>query len=912
LKITYLKLVNYAGIWAGMDRTTFEADFTKGNSKIVLLFGKNGSGKTTILSALHPFMDSNNDNRTKLIMDGLEGYKEIHYEKDGHDYIIKHYYKSSNKSYIMKDGLELNDNGGIKTFKKIVEEELDVNAEYFKLFRIGSNVTNFIDLPTAQRKKFMGNFLPDIDEFLEYFATVKSKFSLIKKEVEYISDNIDKLDTEENLEILRESIESQIDMKQTEIKRLTALVNQAQGSIKTLDPDEKHTTDANPYEKKYNGSMLSLNDSKIKRQQYYSDYSDLSDFDYEMVENKILDIGKLITKFEDELSELTVESNKLKQELSTLRVSLNTKETSISDLESNESLNDLEKMKQEYQKKYDADSNYLGKNLERFSEYGDFSYGEIIPVSSTLQLLKTSLIDVKDNLSDADLQILHKLYTFDELTIDDLTDIKLSLASDITDSETSLDSLKEELSGLNSNLNQKDILDKRPSKCKIDECAFISNALQFSNIDEDIKSVEDKISDNKSNHKKILEQYGIIENVFNAISKLKKTLSRVPKDHSDILKKMDIISNEEEYVEAITASKQDILEVMDISDFTMFLKTKAVIDVNKGNLDNVNSKIKLVKKQSSVLKTLKKEKDDINSKIEGVKERLSEIVERKTKVKKNIEKKQFQLTIMDDLKTLFDKENEAQSTMDEFKQKYEDMDKLLNKLMILYTEARNHKMEYQAIELEVKPLDKQLKKVNLDISNLHEYEKRKAALQENFGYLETLKKVLDPTKGIPLHFIGNYLKETEKIANKLLDMAHNGRFRIKFELTSKDFFIKVKKESGDVLSDISIASQGEIALTTMSLSMAMIQQSLTSYNILYLDEIDGPLDTSNRRCFIDMIEEQIEELGLEQIFIISHNNEFDAYPAGLILLKNNDIDKDDLEFMVSKNIIFDIDDEYVA
>jgi DNA repair exonuclease SbcCD ATPase subunit len=50
-----------------------------------------------------------------------------------------------------------------------------------------------------------------------------------------------------------------------------------------------------------------------------------------------------------------------------------------------------------------------------------------------------------------------------------------------------------------------------------------------------------------------------------------------------------------------------------------------------------------------------------------------------------------------------------------------------------------------------------------------------------------------------------------------------------------------------------MASQGEIAITTISLSLALIEQSIGAYNILCLDEIDGPLDGDNRNNFINII-----------------------------------------------------------
>ena len=55
-----------------------------------------------------------------------------------------------------------------------------------------------------------------------------------------------------------------------------------------------------------------------------------------------------------------------------------------------------------------------------------------------------------------------------------------------------------------------------------------------------------------------------------------------------------------------------------------------------------------------------------------------------------------------------------------------------------------------------------------------------------------------------------------------------------------------------------------MAITTISLSLALIEQSIGNYNILCLDEIDGPLDSTNRTNFIDILNSQIDKLGIEQ------------------------------------------------
>ena len=142
-----------------------------------MITGPNGSGKTSILSTLHPFATNGSlDERSDIpiVQEGKEGYKEIHI-RDGMDsFVIKHFYTPkekthSVKSFIEKNGNELNPNGNVTSFKTIVEEELDIEMEYLKLARLGSNVTGFIDLKSTDRKAFMGKLLEEIDVYMKYY-----------------------------------------------------------------------------------------------------------------------------------------------------------------------------------------------------------------------------------------------------------------------------------------------------------------------------------------------------------------------------------------------------------------------------------------------------------------------------------------------------------------------------------------------------------------------------------------------------------------------------------------------------------------------------------------------------------------------------------------------------------------------
>ena len=183
MKINYLKLKNFVNIKVGMKKTEVEIDFSKSKNKLALLCGPNGSGKTSLLSELHPFANSGNMDvrgEANLIIEGKDGYKEIHIQDNEDLYIIKHYYMFSKKtksvkSFIMKNDVELNPNGNVKSFKEVVNDCLGIDQELLKLMRLGSNVTSLINMKSTNRKNFATKLFSDIEVYQGFYKKVSGK-----------------------------------------------------------------------------------------------------------------------------------------------------------------------------------------------------------------------------------------------------------------------------------------------------------------------------------------------------------------------------------------------------------------------------------------------------------------------------------------------------------------------------------------------------------------------------------------------------------------------------------------------------------------------------------------------------------------------------------------------------------------
>ena len=900
MKITRLKLENFLGIKHGMNKTEIEIDFSKCVNTITMILGRNGSGKSTILSQLHPFKDSFDD-RKDLIIDGVDGRKEIDYEVGDNTYKIVHIYSKIAQSFISKNGVELNDSGGVKTCEDIIRRELGLTKEYFKIGKIGSNTKNFVGFTAAERKNYIGTFI-NMDDYLTAFKTVKEKYTTAKKSISDISDKLRNIEDAQILAAKKTAITEALDNVYNTISE----AHITEGSLRTsIDIHKQSLSDSGDLQT----VIRSINDNKTLLDQYRNTVDENKerfknidiDEEVERIQKEITLKGSDLRVAMSEKSNQTLLLNdyekrqksvqmqieslgseddikKLNDDISVMNESLSEKQTAIS----NNPASPL--VRQMLGERKD-----INRNIAQFVEFSDFIekyFSELsaCDFSNTKQNIEYFLQpDFKESFER---QLHESVITINEKN-------KL------------LDNLKEELAKLEANENQLDILSKRPSECRIDGCPFIKEALKYKNVDSLIKNHRESIASMKE-HLDILNRKNDYLNdlfkIFNEfISKLENLNSRDNSIFKEFFRDKSIANIVSEPLSAFSKNRQTIIQNAESAN-QMFLEYISL----KHKLNNlIEARNKIVDANNSMKETFVKDLNDITHNINKINDKISEIDTTINSLNTNILSLQEELTVVMQYKTARDSmetisfeigsleiiKNDIISHTDGLKS---DSDKLST---ILTTISENNKQK--------DVLDADLRDIDLKMKIQEDLTKSLTDLNKEYNKLQCLFTALNPNTGIPLIMVQNYLGETETIANNLLNIAYGGDFSIKFNITDKEFLITVNSK-GNIKEDIKVASQGEMALTTISLSLALIQQATGDYNILSLDEIDGPLDKENRENFINILNSQINKLGIEQVFVISHNNAFDICPMDLILLNGNNVNKEDSVFMENKNIIFDV------
>ena len=206
------------------------------------------------------------------------------------------------------------------------------------------------------------------------------------------------------------------------------------------------------------------------------------------------------------------------------------------------------------------------------------------------------------------------------------------------------------------------------------------------------------------------------------------------------------------------------------------------------------------------------------------------------------------------------------------------------------------------IKHDLDPLQSEKENTNFALTSIQTYYDELSMYQEKFNTINTLKKYSSPTSGIQTIYMEMYMGKTLSMANQLLGMLFNGEYQLLPYIINENEFRIPFIGNGMSVDDISSGSTSQICMIGMIMNLVLLFQASNKYNIVFLDEIDGGLDTLNRGLFINTLYQLIHILNIDQLIMISHNIESDLSNVDLIKLKSNEDDSNDYR---NVNVIFD-------
>ena len=893
MRYLYARFEGYIGFYTGLGLTKLEIDFTKCKHNIVLISGMNGCGKSTLMSALSVFPDDSSS-----FVEFLDGRKVLRLlsGEDIYDINITSLSdgkggRKGTKAFIQKNGVELNENGNVTSYKEIIFSEFELDSNYISLSRLSSVDRGLGDKKPAERKKFASSIIENMEVYNNIYKTLNKKSLVLKSTINNLHTKIQNIGSKENLEITLKKYQEQYDSLNNELKRINAEIISIQ--VKN-----------------------SMDESEIKELERISgEFNSISQEVESILTNLSVFYHK--TKIKQELIEEKYQKNKELQAFYNSKIEIN-KNNWISGNERLETLSknilELEATLSSYESQ--------GKNLieDNFNK----SNNTLKSIEKELKSLGFNLDDVTllDNISNLLLfyqdfvERIDKFY--DGLNADDIPIIvnwnnNIEIAREELNSIIdNLNNTKEEISDLNANMRIISVLEDRPKKCNIDSCPFISSALdlkkKYKNISLDNKlstllEKEISLSDQVTKKNQYIDHLVFLSSKKTYFDEIRALILK----YSYLTSIFDGILTDFEFLSKVLILNQfndqrDPRKYIDgLAQLKLYYAELNLNNELKIKYDAYKDQVQLMNNNKALLNRMNDEKKDLLLNISDSKSEMDKYTTLENSISENLKieyEYYVEYTRYKDKKVLF---NSLKEKIDSYKSKS-------NKAMESVQNIAKLNDEISKINDQIQPISDSIDRINGQLILLNSYYEEYNQYIAKYNMIETVKKYCSPTGGgIQTIFIQLYMTKTLELSNQILSMLFNGQYKLlDFIINEKEFKIPFVGPSGLPADDISSGSMSQVEMMGMVINLALLYQASTKFNIAYLDEIGSGLDNHNQAEFIKVIYYISKYLNMEQVFLICHSLAVDESGVDIIRLK----DYEEFDNISSAgNIIYDYKEE---
>lgn len=880
-------MIGYIGIYNGLGLYELSIDFTKSLHKTILIKGENGSGKSTIMTALSPLPDDNSSfipgqqaEKEIIIRDFYITYKInfIHPVKNNGD---RDTTKAYIKKYIDNDVIELNANGNITSFKDILYSEFNLDPNFIALSQLSVNDRGLADKTPGERKKFAASIIETLEVYNAIYKTLSKRSSVFRSMVNNLSSKIDNIGDENKVRLTLDSLENRINTLSNTKTQLIEQMASYKSTINILD---------------HNGSIQSL---------YEDIYNKLISLDRNTGDNniKVQNCINRIERFND-LSRDTVMKHyiEVKELIDSLSVSIQIQESNINRLLSDRE-NDAKILRNKVEKlnSLKSESNYIdiGKEIHNCKVLIK-NYEKIFKnanIKNALSISKDEYITGLNILKDIKEVIdIFKSHVYMDVLSEAIGYIQMNSIPDIVIIENQINSIKDILSNDTIELkyyetlcDRASYLSLRPSNCTIESCGFISDALEASklNPEEKVQILSNNIKENSEKLELILNPTKIkMMNILEVINNIRVIFRYIDNYHIilDKLPNGTIFTDKKSLLTRIL--NHDTFE--DINDLYRFIEFSNIFDeyrIEVQKLKELEADYRLYESKNSIIEDILESINELNSNLNNITDSINENSLTLQENKIVLLNAKNTLIELDLLISLYNEQSEIEKNRNELTSQFNNIRSNIIKIKDNLNNINIVSGSIDGINKEMKPLMEDRDTVKHSLILLKDYTIELQDYKRRYEKVETIKYHSSPNTGIQTLFMDLYMNKIISLANELLSLLFNGEFVLEpFIINDKEFKIPCRG-SGLKNDDISSMSTSEVCMISMILSFAMLIQASTKYNVLKLDEIDGGLSTINRLHFLDVLDRQINMLDIEQCFMISHNTEIDFSNVDLILLK---------------------------
>ena len=878
MRITYIRLENYIGIYNGRGDDVLEIDLSQNVNPIVIIRGTNGSGKSTLLKSLTPINDDSN-----AIVPGVTGRKVIRYLHNGITYEIEYVHpidkegkRKQTRGQVYKYGPngkeELNPTWNVSSAKDIIYSLFNLDSNFLALSQLSSEDRGLADKRPAERKSFVSSIISGIEAYNAMYKIISKKHSMYKSLIQSLTAKINRIGNKEDLDLRYNTITKQVSQaisdRDASIQRIAMLrakldENNAEKLL------EEYTKIRDKYELNKKDRVLLANSLS----QYYKDRTSniytveertkfIRDEEMELSENKAKlpqweesykTASNEYSSCELKIANINTEINKKKSRLETF-IDADFSEEELGRY--NEAVDNLKAIESDISKlDYSIDNKSEYDRLkELFDMMNNFSYAIMDRYECITREDVDTLVARNSSFYENTLATITK-------EIEECTKARISTEADIGFYESLVEKTKN--------------LELKPKDCKFTDCVFIVEAIEAEKkkpkdalvkLSSKLKKLEDELKELNNNlhltneAKSFMDKLEALQVVFESN---KSYLTKIGAD--GIWKGfIESITNNttakflEEYIYRATNS-YNLLEAKEsVSKIVDSLKESAIkYNANKTIIDEINGDIERMEAERNGYER------DLNIAYEN----MGNYSALRDEYDCLIREAETNLPHLDKIQEIDLEMRELEKKANESKAKRDLIKELNAKILEESAVAERCKDNYN--ELIAQRDDIAHNKILID-----EYHKEMQEYTDNYERIEAIKYYVSPNTGIQTIFIGAYMNDIMVKANELASCIFGGEFVIQpFVINETEFRIPCLG-SGLMNDDISSMSTSQICMLSMIISFAILANASTDYNILKLDEIDGGLDTENRIQFITLLGNLISMVGCEQCFLISHNMEY--------------------------------------
>ena len=866
-----IKLVNFARLYAGMMLDEIYIDFRIFDYALYVLVGDNGTGKTSLMSCLHPFAFNNwNSSSTDLILDGKDGYKSMHIGYDTHEYYIQHFYNRKKdgsmtiRSYIKEDDVELNETGSVTSFKDIVEVKLGIHENFLTLLFLGDSVKGFVDFTSGERKKYATKIFHHLQIYSKYHKNASAYARDIKVLLQ---------DTGRKLEVFRG----------VETHDLNTMLNQLSSQI-TI------------YDNKLSELLIKQGSLNSKIQEKSSTISR-----YNECQTRLTELFSLIDKqkrklgsIEDEVV-ITNRINTVKENIHRIEIRLSSLNIAIT--------GDIEIQELKIKTKKD-----LELNMERMKGHLDFN--ELTELKSQLerQILSLNIESTKRPVYTSKDLIATHVY-LDELRglcTDLITEIRNPesvievlpkyQSDDLTLQKTKYhyESLSEEYDLIKGATSYKDLIKQIKSFGKQTTCDNTDGCFYY-RFYETVMSVlsEQQEDTNDRLERKKLELIDA-EDKFRASQVIKKLYSYINSHEKEFSISEDIF-NPHTFI-AMFIHTREIYDKDKLSSLIDLVERFEQYDSLSLRLNDTIDRLNSIGDSKAMYDEFQFKCSQLEDELKLIDDRLDRERSDKAYNEQELSKYTSSLTYMESQLTIINDLNSMRDEVKTIRQELADMDSAMKTISALQSEFDELSISEREYRQKKEQYQTQYQDTKQRLETLIELRESRILLEQQYNEALLVQEATSPIKGIPVDFLSDYMKgPLLHEVNRLLKPVYNGRVSIVIDeckIDDKEFTIPYRV-GNTVVEDISSASEGQRAIFSLafSLSFSKLINQINNwfYCIFLLDEKDAKLDAHSRSQFVAMITNFMDDIGTNQLFLSSHNAMFEGYPVNLLLTSNTNV-----------------------